>query len=371
MSNASERLISLDVFRGITIAGMILVNNPGSWGYIYPPLRHATWNGWTPTDLIFPFFLFIVGVAMSISLSKRIERGDTRKQLILKILSRSAIIFAIGFFLNLFPDFDFAKVRIPGVLQRIALCYLFASLIMIYSTKKTQVIWSIAILLFYWIAVKVIPVPGFPIGTLEPQGNLCWYIDSILFKGHTWIYAPAMGFDPEGLFSTIPAISTTLFGIFAGDWLRSNREPNEKLTMLFIFANTGLASGIIMSNWLPINKNLWTSSYTVFTAGIALHFLAMCYWLIDMKGYKKWAKPFLVFGSNAILLYGLSVIVGDLLSLIQIHGSQQSIQEYIYQHWFVTWSGNLIGSLAYAITYIMFWLGILYIFYRKKIFIKI
>jgi len=195
MDKLTGRLISLDVFRGITIVGMILVNNPGTWSKVYKPLLHAPWNGWTPTDFIFPFFLFIVGVAMSLSLTKRLERGDSKSKIYAKIVTRTVIIFAIGFFLNLFPNFNFQQVRIPGVLQRIALCYFFASMIMLNFNKRWQVGWAVFLLGFYWILVKLVPVPGFGAGVLEAKGSLCWYIDSNVLAGHTWKGAPVPGFD--------------------------------------------------------------------------------------------------------------------------------------------------------------------------------
>ncbi|MDZ7264393.1 MAG: DUF5009 domain-containing protein [candidate division KSB1 bacterium] len=375
MQKLSDRLISLDVFRGITIAGMILVNNPGSWDHVYPPLRHAPWHGWTPTDFIFPFFLFIVGVAMSLSLTKRIERGDSHWQLLAKVVRRTLIIFVIGFLLNLIPEFNFKEVRIPGVLQRIALCYFFAAIIMIYANKKFQIFWTVFLLAIYWVGMKLVPVPQYGAGILEPMGNLCWYLDSQIFAGHTWKYAPALGFDPEGLFSTLPAIATTLFGIFTGDWLRSKRDHYEKVSGLFVAGVLGLVLGELLKGWLPINKNLWTSTYAIFMAGMALIFLAMCYWLIDIKGYKAWAKPFIIFGSNAILVYSLSSLIAKLTVTTHFtlaNGEKIALKTYMYQHWFVSWAGNTeLTSLLYPLAYNLIWLGLMYILYRKNIFIKI
>jgi len=374
MVKVSERLLSLDVFRGLTIAGMILVNNPGSWSHIYPPLRHAPWNGWTPTDFIFPFFLFIVGVAMSLSFSKRIEGGDGSKRLMGKAVKRTLIIFAIGLFLNLFPFFNFNVVRIPGVLQRIAVCYFFASIILIYANKKSQYFWTAGLLLIYWLLVKLVPVPEYGAGVLEPLGSLCWYVDSNLLAGHTWRGAPVPGFDPEGLVSTLPAIATVMFGNFAGDWIRSPRDHYEKVSGLFVFGVLGLLLGEILKGWLPINKNLWTSTYSIFMAGMAVIFLAMCYWFIDIKGYKRWVKPFIVFGSNAIIVFALSSLVAKLFYIIKVtslDGSKITVTEFIYTNWFVPWAGELNGSLLYAITYISIWLGLAWLLYWKKIFIKV
>jgi predicted acyltransferase len=375
MDKLSGRLISLDVFRGITIAGMILVNNPGTWSKVYPPLLHAPWNGWTPTDFIFPFFLFIVGVAMSLSFSKRIERGDSKSQLYAKIVRRTLIIFAIGFFLNLFPFFNFKEVRIPGVLQRIALCYFFASVIMVEFNKKWQIGWVVFLLGIYWILVKLVPVPGYGAGVLEPKGSLCWYIDSNLLAGHTWNGAPAPGFDPEGILSTLPAIVTVLFGVFAGDWIRSPREQYEKVSGLFVFGILGLVIAEVLKGWLPINKNLWTSTYSIFMAGMALIFLAMCYWFIDIKGYKKWGKPFIVFGSNAILVFSLSSLIAKITFTVkwtQPNGKEISLKSFLYNNLFTSWTGNNeFSSLLYPIALLLFWLGIMWILYRKNIFVKI
>lgn len=371
MIKTNDRLISLDAFRGITIAGMILVNNPGSWKYVYRPLLHAEWNGWTPTDFIFPFFLFIVGVAISFSLGKRIERGDSQNQLFLKVIRRTLIIFALGFFLNLYWHFDFSSVRIPGVLQRIAICYFFASIMVLKLNIRWQVALSIFILIGYWAALKLIPVPDYGAGILEPKGNLCWFIDSKLLSGHTWTGAPAPGFDPEGILSTFPAIVTTLFGVFTGKWLRSSREPLEKATGLFVMANVGLVLGIILNEWIPINKNLWTSSYVVFMAGMALHFLGLCYWLIDIKGYKDWAYPFIVFGTNAIIAFVTLSLFGKTLIYWKIKQLHQPLKSIIYKTVFSSWAGNYTASLLYPITMLIIWFCFLLIMYRKKIFIKV
>ena len=361
MEPQSNRLISLDMFRGFTIALMILVNNPGSWSHVYAPLLHAKWHGWTPTDLVFPFFLFIVGVAISLSLTKRIERGDEKSQLMIKIIRRTLIIFAIGLFLSLFPFFNFSKLRIPGVLQRIAICYFFASLIFIYANKKMQVFWTVFLLAIYWILIKTIPVPGFGAGVLEPEGNLCWFIDSHLLAGFTWTYAPVPGFDPEGIFSTIPAIATVMFGIFTGDWIRSSKEQYEKLAGLFVAGNILLLFGVVMDVWLPINKNLWTSTYSVFMAGMALNFLGMCYWIIDIKGYQSWTKPFVVFGSNALAVFALSALVAKITIYTKweiADGSVISLKSFLYQNLFHSWAGDYFSSFLYPIMWLLIYLGL-------------
>ncbi len=327
-AKTSGRLLSLDVFRGATVAGMMMVNNPGSWSNIYPPFEHARWNGWTFTDLIFPFFLWIVGVAMTFSMSKRVEQGADRNKLMLHAIQRGLTIIAIGLFLNGFPfglilghNFSFAAWRLPGVLQRIGICYLIASFIVLYASTLWQIRWTVIFLVVYWILIKTVPVPGFGAGVLEPKGSLAWYINSTLLGGHTWTGAPAPGFDPEGIFSTLPAIATTLFGVLTGHFIRSKRTQEEKTAWMFVAGNALLFFGLLMDNWLPINKNLWTSTYSVFMAGLALNIFAFCYWLIDVKGYKKWTKPFEIYGLNAISMFFLAGFIGRLTTLIKFTGA--------------------------------------------------
>lgn len=301
-SEKPERLLSLDIFRGMTVAAMILVNNPGSWTDIYAPLQHASWHGCTPTDWIFPFFLFIVGVAITLSLQKRKERGD--KDLVLPILKRAGILFFLGLFLNGFPFFDLSQIRIPGVLQRIAIVYLATALLFLKTSWKTQGTIAAALLLFYWAIMTLIPVPGIGKPGLEPTNNLAAWLDSLLLPGHLW--AKSKVWDPEGLLSTIPAISSAIIGILLGHWLNSQKDSATKASWIFIFANVCLAIGLIWDTVFPINKNLWTSSYVLYTGGIALHIFGMCYWISDVKGYTFWTKPFLVYGSNAITVFFLS-----------------------------------------------------------------
>jgi predicted acyltransferase len=397
-TQSTGRLISLDVFRGMTIMGMILVNNPGTWSHVYPPLRHAEWHGCTFTDLIFPFFLFIVGTAMAFSfakwggtptllhgksfphvqtasqkpgffarffkLLKYTEQGNIRTPLIKKIIRRTLILFALGLLLNWFPYFDIAHGRIPGVLQRIALCYFLAAWIFLKLKPRTQWLVTFSLMAVHWIGLTLVPVPGYGAGVLEPQGNLCGYIDSILLNGHTYIHAPAPGFDPEGIFSTFTALATTMLGVFAGNWLRSQRSKKEILIGIFAAANIGLAAGYVLTAWMPLNKNMWAVSYVFFTAGLAMHVLAMCYWLIDLKGFRRWAVPFVVFGSNAIFVYVLSSLASKLLKVLKL-------QSWLYRNFFQSWAGDINGSLAFAVTYVSIWLGIAYLMYRKKIFIKV
>jgi predicted acyltransferase len=371
-SSSSGRMLSLDVFRGLTIAGMILVNNPGTWGAIYSPLKHAEWHGWTPTDLIFPFFLFIVGISITLAFARRVETGDDQYDLLLKVCKRSATIFALGLFLNGFPFFDLAEIRIPGVLQRIAVCYLVASLIFLKTSWRTQVFIAASLLLAYWILMTLVPVPGFGAGDLGKEGNLAAYIDRWLLGNHIWKGGKV--FDPEGLLSTIPAISTTLCGVLTGHWLRSNRAQLEKVGGMFFAGACAVAFGWAWHSWFPINKSLWTSSYVVFTAGMALQLLAICYWLVDIKDYRRWASPFIIFGVNALALFVFSGLLGRLMGVIKLprgYGSAIALQPFIFQHLFASWASPINASLIYALSYILFWLLMMWLLYRKNIFIKV
>jgi predicted acyltransferase len=366
---AQGRLVSLDAFRGITIAGMILVNNPGSWKYVYPPLRHAAWHGWTPTDLVFPFFVFIVGCSISLALSRRIGEGAGRSDLYRKIFKRSAIIFFLGILLHLIPRFNFAAMRIPGVLQRIALCYLFAALLYIHSGVKGRAVAVVIILASYWLVMKLVPVPGHGAGGLDLQGNLCSFIDTKVLAGH--LYKPQ--FDPEGILSTFPAVATAVLGTLAGDWLRTSKKGFAKASGLAVAGAALTVLGLVLHPYFPINKQLWTSTFVLFSAGTALLLLAGCYFLIDVLGLKTWAIPFLVFGTNAIVAFVASGLVVKLLLLVKVSsgGEKVGLLSFIYERVFAVWAGNFGGSLAYAAAYLLIWLAVLSPLYRKKIFIKI
>ncbi len=372
-SNPSGRLLSLDFFRGTTILAMILVNNPGSWAYVYPPLLHAKWHGWTFTDLIFPFFLFIVGVAIVYAFSKRLSSGTPKIDLYKKIIRRTLILFALGLFLSGFPYFDFSTIRIMGVLQRIAICYFVASIIYLHTDWKGQLGWAIGLMLAYWAMMEWIPVPGIGPGSYEKGANFAAYIDSMFLEGHMWSVSKT--WDPEGIISTIPAISTILFGVLTGHWMRSDKNPIEKTLGLFIAGNFMMFVGSVWSWVLPINKNIWTSSYTVMMAGLALICLGFSYYFIDVrKGSKKWLQPSLVYGMNAITVFVLSGIFAKILYLItltQADGSQITLKGWIYQNLFVSWLGDVNGSLGFAITFIVIMYLLMLILYKKKIFIKI
>ncbi len=376
----SERLISLDAFRGFTIAGMILVNNPGSWGNIYPQLAHASWHGWTFTDFIFPFFLWIVGVSMTFSFAVRKSKGDDNTKLLLGVLRRSAIIFGLGMFLAGFPfgllwdhHFSWATIRIPGVLQRIAICYFLSSIIYLYTSTRGQIIAIGALFVGYWLMMFYIPVPDFGAGLFEKGKNFAVYIDSMFLTGHMW--GQTKTWDPEGIISTIPAIATTLFGVILGDYLRKSEQSKvEKSAWMFVFGAGFLLLGAILDMWMPINKSLWTVSYSIFMAGWAMCIFGIFYFLIDSQGIKKWAYPFTVYGMNAIFVFVLSGVAGRSLGLIKLtmeDGTQKSLGAFIYQSLFVPLASPLNSSLLYAITWISVMYLIVWILYKRKWFVKV
>ena len=363
----TNRLISLDVFRGITIAGMVLVNNPGTWEFVYGPLRHAEWHGWTPTDLVFPFFVFIVGVAIPLAFAKRVESGGSKRDLYIKIIKRTLIIFAIGLFLNGLPYFGLAEYRIPGVLQRIAVCYFFASIIFLNTKVRTQIAITIGLLIVYWLMVKFIPAPGYAAGDLTKEGSLPSFVDRVVFGKHVW--AQARVYDPEGLLSTIPAIATALMGVLTGVWLRTEESRLEKAAGMFVVGAVCVAIGWSWNAFFPINKALWTSSYVLFTGGLALQFLSLCYWIIDIKGYRRWAKPFEVFGLNAIALYVVADLIAVALGTIKV--GADSLGGWIYNHVFASWASPTNASLAFAICFVLVCLILMWILYNRKIFLKV
>jgi predicted acyltransferase len=380
-------MVSLDVFRGITIAAMILVNDPGSWSHIYAPLEHAEWNGWTPTDLIFPFFLFIVGVSMTLSFASRAAHGVTRTSLALHVVRRSAVIFAIGLFLNGFPDFDLHTIRILGVLQRIALCYLAAGLLYLATCRrgsaadgkvgvrgKVGVTAAVVVVLLvgYWALMTFVPVPGYGAGHLGKDDNLGAYIDRALMDGHLW--SESKTWDPEGLLSTLPAIATTLLGVLAGDWLRSERKSACKALGLVIAGVALMLVGQLLHPYFPINKNLWTSTYVLFTGGFGMLLLTLCYWVVDLRGWRKWAVPFLVFGMNAILAYALAAIVSEISIDFEFRfsgGRLRTWHGWFYDKYFIPYASPANASLAFAVFFVALIFALLWPLYRKKIFVRI
>lgn len=365
------RLKSLDVFRGITIASMILVNNPGSWNYVYPPLLHAKWHGCTPTDLVFPFFLFIAGVAMTFSLSKYTDKNQPTPQIYRRILQRCLILFLLGLLLNGFPNYDLANIRIMGVLQRISLAYLLAAIAILNLSRKRLYGLAAVLLIGYWIAMQLIPVPNYGPGDLSPEGNLAAYIDRlILTQQHLWAGKP---YDPEGLFSTLPAIVTILIGYFVGEWLKHQPSKSRTSLNLVIFGLSCLVVGYIWGLFFPINKALWTSSYVIFTCGWALILLAACYEAIEVRGWQKWGRSFEVMSLNAIFIFVASGFLARLMIYHNIGSGENAptIKTWVYEQFFQSWAGSLNGSLVFAIVNVLFWWGISEFMYRGGWFLKV
>ncbi len=366
------RLESLDVFRGATIAAMILVNNPGTWDAVYAPLRHADWHGWTFTDLIFPFFLWISGVALTLSFAKRVERGDSRRRLFLHTLRRAACIFGLGLLLNGFPYYHLATLRIPGVLQRIAVCYLIAGALFLVTGLRGQVVAMVSLLGVYWALMKAVPVPGYGAGVLDKHGNFAQWIDSLTLSGHMW--ANTKTWDPEGIVSTLPAIATVLFGILCGHLLRGALTLAEKAAWMFAAGAALIFAGLVMDVWLPINKNLWTSSFAVFMAGMAFTIFGLCYWLIDGRGYRRWAKPFAIYGMNAITVYVMSGLLARGMEMIQwagAGGKPVSLHVWVFDEIFLKLANPINASLLFAIAHVLVLYLVALLMWRKKWFIRL
>lgn len=368
---ASERLLSLDVFRGLTIAAMILVNDPGNQ-HAYWPLEHAEWNGWTPTDLIFPFFLFIVGVSMVLSFASRLKRGASRSDLLLHSLKRAAIIVAIGIALNAFPYYHVWPIRFAGVLQRIGIAYAAAALITLWTERRGRIIAILALVGGYWALMRFVPVPGFgvpgrDIPLLDPVHNWAALIDRAIVPGRLYLGTS----DPEGLLSTLPAIGTVLLGVLTGEWLRSKASPSRKALGMFAWGVAGLLAGKLFDLWMPINKNLWTSSFVVFTAGFALVVLSACYWAVDIRGWRgSWTRPFLVFGTNAIVAYTLASLLAKIIYRTRISGNM-TIQRYVFDHIFAPLGSPSFTSLLFSLSFVAVCSIPVWMLYRKRIFIKI
>ncbi|MBE9053314.1 acyltransferase family protein [Nostocales cyanobacterium LEGE 11386] len=374
------RLTSLDVFRGITIAGMILVNMAGVAGDVYPLLAHADWHGWTPTDLVFPFFLFIVGVAMTFSLSKYTAANKPTSAVYWRIFRRAAILFAVGLLLNGFWNqgiwtFDLSNIRMMGVLQRISLTYLFASLAVLNLPRTGQWILAGVLLIGYWLTMMHVPVAEYGAGVLTREGNFGAYVDRLIIP-QVHLYAgdgyQNLG-DPEGLFSTIPAVVNVLIGYFTGEWIRNQPVKSRTSIGLALFGIGCLIIGWVWGWTFPINKKLWTSSYVVFSSGWALLLLAACYELIEVRLIRRWSKPFEVMGLNAIALFTASVLLIKILVRTKIGTGENALTTYnwIYQNIFTSWAGNFNGSLLFALVTVLFWLAIAILMYRQRWFIKV
>ena len=377
LAEASQpgRLISLDVFRGLTVMAMILVNNPGDWGHIYPPLEHAEWNGCTPTDLIFPFFLFIVGVSLVYALDGVKRRGGPLGSTLGRVARRAAVLFGLGLLLSLYPKFDFPVVRIMGVLQRIALVFFGCSVIFLTTRRRTQIGLVAAFLVGYAVLLQLVPVPGFGPANLEPATNLGAWLDRLVFsEPHLW--KQSRTWDPEGLLGTLPALATGLLGALTAQWLRRpDLEPAAKVAWLFI-AGGGLAIlGLVWHPWFPINKALWSSPYVLYTGGLAMAGLAALYWICDVQGHRAFTRPALVYGVNAILVFCLSALLSRTFGLFKLAlpgGKTGGLKEWFYA-WGIAplFADPRSASLAGAVTLIVIWYFILSWMYKKGVVLKV
>jgi predicted acyltransferase len=370
---SASRLLSLDVFRGITVMAMILVNNPGDWGHIYAPLEHAHWNGCTPTDLVFPFFLFIMGVSIVYAMETKKANTGNHGQLLIKALRRAAIIFGLGLFMSTFWVWDLSTIRIPGVLQRIALVYLICSSVYVKTGYRTQAVMLVSILIAYYLLMTVVPVPGYGPANLQPETNLgAWLDRTLMGTAHLW--KESKTWDPEGLLSTLPAVGTGLLGILTGTWLKRKGKSNSTKVYAMLGAGAVLIIlGLVWNIGFPINKSLWTSSYVLFAGGLAILSLALCYWIIDVQRYNKYTRPFVVYGVNAITVFVGSGIIARSMNKIQIdfQGGRVSLSSALYDTFFGPYLSPINASLAWAVSFVLVWMVILWIMYNRGILIKI
>ncbi|RFZ90994.1 DUF5009 domain-containing protein [Mucilaginibacter conchicola] len=368
-----KRLVSLDFFRGLTIAAMILVNTPGDEEHAYAPLKHSAWNGCTPTDLVFPFFLFMVGVSIVYALEGKKADAANHPKIIGGALRRMLILIGLGLSIFLFYKFDFATLRFPGVLQRIGVVYFIATFIYLKTNAKTRY-WLFGIILIsYYAIMNFIPVPDGHPANLEPQYNLAAWVDRAVFSlNHMYKYAK--GWDPVGLLSTWPSIATALFGIAVGEILK-NKEfaPKTKCSRLSIIGISATVLGLLAGLIFPINKQLWSSSYVLYTGGLATLGLTAAYWLIDIKGYKKFTWFFVVLGTNAISAYVLSEIMPGLINFIKVqhNGVKMRGMAFVYETMFLPCFSPANASLLFAVCFVLLIWLFMYILYKKNIIIKV
>lgn len=373
-----NRLVCLDVFRGLMVAGMILVDNPGSDDGAYWSIKHADWNGWTPADFIFPSFLFVVGVSLVFSFSSRIRRGQTHSQIFSHVVKRSLLLIAIGLLVNASPIYglDLHTWRFEGVTQRIALCYLAAAILELWSDRRGVWIALIACLVGYWAIMRFLPVPGFgvpgrDIPFMDPDRNLAAWLDRKLFAGHLYNVTR----DPEGILSTIPAIGTTLMGVLTGHLLLSGKKDGAKVSRMLLSGILGLAAGLVWNHWFPINKNLWTSSFTLFTGGFALIFLALLYWMLEIKRWRgAWTIPVLVFGMNAIAGFVADSLVygpGYGFTIKGQNGTSMTWHDAAQAHLVALGFNAANASLIYSLAAVLFCWALLWFLWRKRIFLKV
>ncbi|HUB80190.1 MAG TPA: DUF5009 domain-containing protein [Bryobacteraceae bacterium] len=370
-AGTAGRLVSLDAFRGIVMAFMILVNTPGDGRHVYWPLEHAEWHGWTPTDVVFPSFLWIVGVAMTLSLGRRLAKGDSRADLLAKAARRAAILFVMGVLVYVYPEFNLHTERILGVLQRIAICYLITAAIFLISRVRGQIVWIFSLMAVYWLLMAFVPVPGYGAGHLDVAGNFAHYIDRIVLGSHNYIWTKT--WDPEGIVSTLPAIATCLLGVIAGHMLAEKSSLGERAVRMVAVGAALIAAGLVGNIWLPINKKLWTDSFTLFMAGLDFVMFAGFLWLVDGKGWRRAVKPLVIMGSNAIVIYLASEFLDEALGWIRwMNGAGTvSLRGWIYGHVFAGLGGPYNASLIYALAYVLVLYLLAWFLYRRGWFVKV
>ncbi|MBC7926651.1 MAG: DUF5009 domain-containing protein [Bryobacteraceae bacterium] len=362
-----ERLASLDVFRGGTIAAMILVNNQVS-SQAYGPLQHAVWHGWTFTDLVFPSFLWIVGVAMTLSLANRVRRGDDRGRLMLHIARRAALIFGIGLLLNYMSHFDLSRVRIPGVLQRIGICYFFAGLIYLAFGRRVRFGITAGLLLLYWLLMMYVPVAGCGSGSLSMDCNFARWIDGLLLTGHMWSHSKT--WDPEGIISTLPAIGNTMLGIFAGQIVAEREGNGERAVVwLFLTGNALMLVGLMLSTWMPVNKQLWTVPFAMLSSGIASVLFAACFWMVDVRGWQRWKLPFVIFGVNALAMFIVSGMLTRLSLMFRV--GELSLSQWLWIHVYQPVGSEANASLLFGLTHVAVCFLIALVLYRRNWILKV
>lgn len=350
--------------RGLTVAGMLLVNNPGTWDAVYPPLRHAVWHGWTPTDLIFPFFLFIVGITTELSLARRADQGASDAAIRKKVIARGSLITLCGLLLAAFPFLPLERitdVRIPGVLQRIGVCYTAGALLAWRRSDRSLLVTTAILLIGYWATLTLVAVPGQAVKTIDvPDQTFAAYVDRLLLDGHLWSVTET--WDPEGPLSTVPAIGTLLLGVLAGRIARRTTSIETRLNALFAWGAIGIVTGLVWNWGFPINKSLWTSSYVVFTAGVAVLLLATVTWIVEIRGSRRWASPFRTYGLNPLLAFlgsgAMARVIGSLIE-VDVDGQPISLQRAIYERAFASWLPPMNASFGYAIGFVGFWYVVL------------
>jgi predicted acyltransferase len=376
--NAPNRLMCLDIYRGLMVAAMIVVDNPGSDENAYWPIMHAKWNGWTPADFIFPSFLFLVGISLVYSFSARLQRGETRKQILLHAFKRALILIAIGLLVNASPiiGLDLHTWRFEGVTQRIGICYFFAAILELWTDRRGQVLAFLGCVVGYWALLRFVPVPGAglpgrDIPFMDQMQNLPAWLDRKLFMGH--LYDGTR--DPEGLIHTIPAIGTTLIGVLTGHWLKAKKNTGTLIGAMVLFGVLGMLGGELWNRWFPINKNLWTSSFVLFSGGFALLFLALLYWVTEVKRWRgRWTMPILVFGMNAIAGFVADSLVygpGYSFTAKGPNGATMNWHEAAQAYLEAAGLSVANASLVYSLAAVVFCWILLWFLWRKKIFLKV